>query len=233
MPIVPVKANPIVVRKTLAVVSILVGACICGGVVYSTLRQIFTDPHDSFNYIVLLPVMAAMAVLGVIPIATGFTLYRAMDEGALKFVLGWAAVLGTVEIQVRLASLFPTSLSRQIPDGLFLLVGSFLMILVYLVALRKLLELFGKGKPKFIWLINNFMFGVLAWQLCVLLSGIWREIDRRPPTGRVLGSAFLWLLFQFGPIILPLVGYKLASLWLERARRNAVPPAPVPSADLT
>ena len=65
------------------------------------------------------------------------------------------------------------------------------------------------------------MFGILAWLGFLLLSGIVIPFQGSAEP-HWFDDLFLGLLVAFTPVIIPMIGYKLAAGWLERARRKSM-----------
>lgn len=215
------KTNPVIVRKTLGSLFWLFGIFVCVGGVYSAVRYfIHSDHQDLMDYVIVVPIMLIMVVVSVIFLQAGTRLYRAVDEVVLKNCVGLVAFAVGASVSARLASFFPNRFSLQVQTPLFSFIGALVGIVLYLIVLRKLMELLGQGKPRFIWLLNNTMFGLLAWFGVMLLTGM--VFTKEEAGTRWFSDPYFGLIIGFSPFFIPLLGYKLATIWLKRARGRSM-----------
>ena len=146
IPGIPVKTNPVIVRKALAILVIAFGVFVCVTDIYSSVRHFLTSPRQELmGYIIVVPFMLIMFVFGVMFIMAGVRLYQAVNEAVLKNCVGLAAFIVGAWTSARLSLLFPHQFSREIQHSLFSVIGAVVGIAFYLVILRKLLKMMGCG----------------------------------------------------------------------------------------
>ena len=214
-----VNTNPVLVRKIIAVISFLFGVGWCWYVIYSPLRHFLAHDREASDYFIILTIVPLMVIPGALAIGAGIRLYRSMDVGALKCVLGTFAFLGALAVSRALTFAFPHRLAEQTERMLALLLGTLVVVPLYLAVVRELLLMFGQRKPRIAELLGRGTLGIIAWQVWLLLNGVFREYSPLEEGEKYRHKAPWETLGILVPIIVAYGGYRLAT-WLLPAKEK-------------
>lgn len=158
-----------------------------------------------------------LVIPGVLAIGAGIILYRAICVGALKFLFVAFACLGVLEGSRALMFIFPHRLAEQTERTLFLLIGILVVIPLYVIAVRKTLELFEQEKPRIAELLGRGTLVLIAWQVWLLLNGVSSEYPPLEGGQKYFHKEPWQTLGVLIPIIVAYGGYKLAAALLSPA----------------
>ena len=206
----PVKTNPVLIRKIFAVSSVLFGVGWSWAAIYPPLRHILARDREAFDCLSILVVVPFMVIPGALAVGAGIDLYRTINLGALKCALGTFAFLGALSISTALTAAFPNYLAEQNQRMLSLLFGTLVVIPLYVVVVKKLLEMLGQKRPGICELLGRGTLGLVAWQVWLLLSGVFREYSPLEDGEKYLHKAPWETLGLLVPIIVAYGGYKFA-----------------------
>ena len=205
------KLNPDYIRRTIGGASALLGLWWVWGVIYPFIRPFWTGEHGADDPLSFLMVIPFMALPGILALGFGISLFRKMTVSSLKVVVGVFAFFGTMFIASSLSVNFPAIIPEEIAPSAFLLLGCAIVITAYVAALWFILPYLAVDRPKLSSLIGRGALALMACQLWLFLSAIFREYSPKE-AGYTHVPAMPWgILGVLVPIIGAYGAYRLAA----------------------
>jgi hypothetical protein len=209
------------VRRAIGGAAVLFGAWITWEIVHPVVRRLIlagewqSDRLSSLSFLLVLP---AMLLPGLVLSVSGTRLYRALDVRSLKWVFGAVAVLGAAWLASVPSDLFPGVLPERIETTTYLLLSSLVALAAYIAALCGILRYFQLAIPNTEPLVGRLPLILIALQIWVLLSGIFREYSPIKDGYTHLPKEPWGILGVVVPIFAAYGAYRLASRSLQKTR---------------
>jgi hypothetical protein len=210
-------------------------------VLASAIHRFIANELKPLDNIFLLAVVPMMAIPGVLAIFFGIKLYRTISLSSLKWVTGIFATFGALWISSGLSSLFKEFIPNRIQSGLFLLVGIFVVVPIYLIVVRHLSRRLGMGRLKVADLMGKGALALIAWQLWMVLFAVLQEYSPKEKGYTSIAKEPWGMIELFVPILVSYTVYRVAvARWFSpqaesghdngnanaSAAPNVVPPPP-------
>ena len=200
----------VVIRKSLGLVSMLSGTSWIISCLFPFLSD-FPDAESSvFFYFFLFSVIPLMSLPGIFAVFYGFRLFRQQSIVALRCVCGAHSTYGVVGISYMLSIIMVGDSSEHITGDIFLLMGTFITIPIYLIALARISPLMGFEPLPYKSHIGKGLISIIALQVWLLLSEIFDEyapikdgythVHEEPwgILGFLVPSAVAYILYKLG-----------------------------------
>ncbi|MEY3895751.1 MAG: hypothetical protein RLZZ214_1271 [Verrucomicrobiota bacterium] len=202
--------------RTIGGLSTVLGVCWLWGVLVPTFQRFIAGGRDSLDFIFLFAVVPLVAIPGVLAVVFGIKLYRAVNLVSLKWIMGVLAFCGTLWISSGLSSLCGDLISKRVQTGIFLLVGIFVVVPIYLFVVGHLSRMLGLGKPKVGDLLGRGVLALIAWQLWTVLSAVIYEYCPKDEAYASVPNGSWSLIALFMPILISWVSYRVVvARWLS------------------
>ena len=204
--------NPTHVRRAIGGTSAFLGLCWLCMVIWIALRSLWGGQRNVGNYLFGLTLVPIMAIPAVVAIQYGIHLFQKASVSSLKWTMGLPAAFAALVIFFMHSDAFPRLLPKQLAGTAFLLLGSLLVMPAYFAALRFTLPYIGIDRPKPFSLIGRGPLALIAWEVWLLLSDIFRVYSPVDESHKDLPEEPGWLfLALIVPIVVAYGGYRLAA----------------------
>ena len=209
--------NPIYTRKIISGASIIFGLWWLWTTTYPACQRLWNGEREIDDYLFILIFIPIISIPGILTTVFGIRLFRETSITSLKWIITTFAILGALYLSSIFLTIFPDLLPEQVALNAFLFVASLIMALAYLAILRFIIPYLGVDRPNPSSLIGKGFLILMAWQLWMLLSSIFREYSPISATLREhspieegnIDSFILWVFLSF---LVPI----LVSYWAYR-----------------
>ncbi|MCB1203422.1 MAG: hypothetical protein KDN18_04120 [Verrucomicrobiae bacterium] len=212
-------------RRLLGGFATLLGAWWTWSTIVPPITRIWSDGFESFDVVFLLTIVPLMAIPGILSVVFGVRLFHEMQESSLRWVIGVFAIFFAFFLSSRASEALPSLLPDRLESTAFLLVASLIAVVAYLFAIRLLIRHFTQEDRRFSLLLGRGALILIAWQVWLLLSGIFKEYSPIKEGYTHVPEEPWGILGLVIPIAIAYGLYRTVARRLTKAQQNVAPNA--------